>query len=333
MDLFDADPFAAEIYLGQLDHLTGSFAAAEVAGLWDLSQQASSYASEITALRVVFSEDVLVDQQALLVSGMRSAPEVIGFTYDEATFTATWEFGDALGADRFEFRLLDTVTDQDGNRLDGELAGLAPNASGDGFEGGDLVLQLDVLPGDLDGDGYVDSRDMSLLLNDMAAAPEEQLYDITLDGVVDAVDQAVIQAAFGTYLPGLGLGTEVEIAQLSDQTSDDVSELVVLRSGHDASVSILNPATGDVVSTWALDAMFTYGDLSTFVSPQGDAQILFSAENPTTSAVRIWVLNPQTGDMTSFNLGRNTALLDVAGAGDEVFLVTQTAGSDKARLS
>lgn len=56
-------------------------------------------------------------------------------------------------------------------------------------------------PGDLDGDGFVDAADLSVLLGDWGS-PETR-SDLNLDGVVDGLDHAILLGSWG-WLPTPG---------------------------------------------------------------------------------------------------------------------------------
>jgi hypothetical protein len=81
-------------------------------------------------------------------------------------------------------------------------------------------------PADLDGDGFVDAADLSVLLGDWGG-PEER-SDLNLDGNVDAIDQAILMGNWGRS-PTLGpqgnaatrspSETEVVMARTVDEAS------------------------------------------------------------------------------------------------------------------
>jgi uncharacterized delta-60 repeat protein len=97
----------------------------------------------LNRLSVRFSGDVAVDRDSLTVRGTNVptydfAAGAAGFTYDAATYTATWTLARDLAKDRL--------------RLDLNVPALA---------GGALLLRLDVLPGDVDDSGAVVAGDVS----------------------------------------------------------------------------------------------------------------------------------------------------------------------------
>jgi hypothetical protein len=52
-------------------------------------------------------------------------------------------------------------------------------------------------PADIDGDGFVDAADLSVLLGDWGT--NEQRSDLNIDGTVDAADHALVLGAWGTH--------------------------------------------------------------------------------------------------------------------------------------
>lgn len=84
-----------------------------------------------------------------------------------------------------------------GAALDGEWGGSFP--SGDGREGGDFAYALDVLHGDVSGDGIVDAADRELILALQTTA--DPFADVNGDGVVDGQDVDVWQTLEGRVLP------------------------------------------------------------------------------------------------------------------------------------
>jgi hypothetical protein len=151
---------------------------------------------------MVFSENVNISADSLLVFGMTTAnlPEVAEFSYDPLTFTATWRFeGWALG-DNYLLYLSDSITDTEGNFLDGEWTNPATRTtsnslvstfpSGDGESGGAFIFTMTLLPGDANLDGIVNNSDYSIWSAN-AYGPSGKLFiqaDFNGDGVVNSAD-------------------------------------------------------------------------------------------------------------------------------------------------
>ena len=69
---------------------------------------------------------------------------------------------------------------------------------------GSFTRQLDVLPGDVNDDGVVNTTDGVLILqNTTPTHPYQQIYDFNGDGAVNATDFTLYRPFIGTVLPGL----------------------------------------------------------------------------------------------------------------------------------
>jgi parallel beta-helix repeat protein len=136
-----------------------------------------------------FNEPVTVQQDDLIVhattgDGLPGLPRynVMSFTYDALTRTATWRLRGAIT--RPDRLLLDLdaggasgVKDAAGNALDGEWDDAADAfPSGNGAAGGDFQFRVNVLPGDADRNGRV-----------------------------NVLDRAIVQRAAGSAVPGPGM--------------------------------------------------------------------------------------------------------------------------------
>ena len=170
---------------------------------------------------VRFSEAVVVSADDLVVGGVSVADYygISRFTYDPATFTATWTLTRPVSADKLLFRVdggTGGVRDLAGNPLDGDwpnsaapgIAGQFP--SGNGTPGGDFILRLNVVPGDVTRDGRVDAVDLLRLRTRAGtsvgnpgggAGAYGVLYDINGDGRNNVVDAALLRASIGRNLP------------------------------------------------------------------------------------------------------------------------------------
>jgi parallel beta-helix repeat protein len=118
-------------------------------------------ANEIT---LAFGESVNVRQDHLLIRNAAGDVPVASFASDGRT--ATWRLALPLGPQRLTLTLksagLTGVTDQVERPLDGEWAdGADAFPSGNGAGGGNFVLTLNVLPGDVNGTGSVLADDFS----------------------------------------------------------------------------------------------------------------------------------------------------------------------------
>ena len=133
--------------------------------------------SNINEISIAFNEDVLVQKNDLLLSGINvSSYDVASstFVYDPAIFTATWTMAAPLANDRLSLALNadgpGPITDLAGNALDGEWLNPATTTStssdtwpsGNGAAGGNFTFLFNVLPGDINHDGLVNGVDLSL---------------------------------------------------------------------------------------------------------------------------------------------------------------------------
>ena len=176
--------------------------------------------SNVDRVRVVFSEHVIVQQADLAVRGVNTPSYAFksdtatndasdGFTYDPATFTATWTLAANVLRDKLMLDLdadaPSGVADAAGNRLDGEWTNGADTfPSGDGTPGGDFRFRLDVLPGNIDGAGAVNLADFGRLRAAFGQQPltaTSIFADLTGDGAVNLADFGVLRQRFGNSLP------------------------------------------------------------------------------------------------------------------------------------
>ena len=174
---------------------------------------------------IAFTANVQVDADDLKVRGLDVASYALdgaAFTYDPPSRTATWRLaaGQVFGNDRIVIDLdADGVKAPggDGESLDGEWANPAGELpgddwpSGDGTAGGDFRLRLNLLPGDVTGDGIVLARDFAdvkkKFFKDTLSTPEgtdadySPFYDIEGSGAILAFDYAEVKKRFFNELP------------------------------------------------------------------------------------------------------------------------------------
>jgi hypothetical protein len=142
----------------------------------------------INQIEVDFSEDVAVSRSDLALSGL-AVPSygIAGFSYDAATHAAIWTLSSKLGIDHLSLALdgPNDIHDRAGNLL----------------LGGPATQTFNVLPGDFNGDGVVNSSDLVFLRNNFTAShPYYALYDLNGDGGVDLADYTLLRTLLGTHL-------------------------------------------------------------------------------------------------------------------------------------
>lgn len=201
--------------------------------------------SNLSQVRLTFSEDVDVDMDDLMLVGT-SSQEVAAsdFAYDANTFGATWSFP-VLDTDKYVLALSDEVRGRvSGLQLDGEYTDGAGQAeSGDGVAGGDFQFRFRVLPGDVSNSGNVVAGDVSVLASAFGSFAGgsgdryEAFVDLDGSGNIVAGDVSILASHFGQFLP-------------SAEPSLPVNETVVLAVSSSGSVVAAEDAgDAELVST------------------------------------------------------------------------------------
>ncbi len=133
----------------------------------------------VDAVRMVFSEDVDVRLEDLIVSGVNQARRTpISFTYDPVTFAATWQIP-SVNADRLRLNLSNSIQSRvSGKFIDGDRS--AGSSESDPFS-----FQFSALAGDLNGDGFVTFADLDPLRANLLASIGEARYNIYNDANAD----------------------------------------------------------------------------------------------------------------------------------------------------
>jgi len=125
----------------------------------------------LTHIEVGFTEPVVVPREAIIVWPLSAGlgdTRIENFTldYDDASCLLTILFDPPLRDDRVTLVLDYLIEDLSGRPLDGEIFDPyeAVLPSGDGYNGGQAVFRINVLQGDANRDGTVDSDDAQILL-------------------------------------------------------------------------------------------------------------------------------------------------------------------------
>jgi hypothetical protein len=182
-------------------------------------------------LSILFNEDVNIQSDFLTFVGMRTAarPAVTDYHYDIAERASVWQFAQPLVSDLYAVRLRQSVTDVDGNFLDGDWTNpratsttsvaVSEFPSGDGNAGGDFVFVLNILAGDTNRDNRVNNSDARP--NPPYSTWEDG--DANGDGVVNQLDQDIRDAHAGMSATTLSL-----LADLNRDWTVDYSDLDIL---------------------------------------------------------------------------------------------------------
>jgi SdrD B-like domain/PKD domain len=162
-------------------------------GLWadaaDLAGRTSPW--KVTKIAVVFDHDVFVDIADLTVTGVSGVLAFSAFSYNAASRTAVWTLASEVQRDRLTIVLDGDDASSDGNE--------GVRASGGYLAGGDQARNLDVLFGDVSGDGQVNLTD--ILLMRIRNGSTDRWADLNGDGVVNLSDMLLVRIANGTHLP------------------------------------------------------------------------------------------------------------------------------------
>jgi RHS repeat-associated protein len=168
--------------------------------------------TNLNQVEIIFSEAVKVQQSDLAVYGVNTAHySVSGFSYNPATFAATWTLATPLSDDKL---LLDlsahsatAVTNLGGGPLDGAWTnGASHYPSGNGQPGTDFLFRINLLPGDVDGNGGVNLTDYLLVRSKLglsASSPGYNFrYDVLGQGTITTAEANLVRALIGSVLPG-----------------------------------------------------------------------------------------------------------------------------------
>lgn len=163
--------------------------------------------SGINTITIGFSQNVSITADHIHLYGVNTKKYPATFAYDSSTRMATLTLDAAMDCDKLLLVIDDTVTDVDGNALDGEWENEVSTVSGDGGAGGHLQFRLNVLPGDATDSGNVVAADVSVLASAFGAfagGGDDQysaFTDFDGSGNVVAADVSLMASRFGEFLP------------------------------------------------------------------------------------------------------------------------------------
>jgi hypothetical protein len=169
----------------------------------------------VDRVSIRFTEDVDVGPGSLAVVGAGGTlygAQAPGFAYDPVNFIATWQLERPITADRVRITVASGapagVRDFSGAALDGEWAdGADAYPSGDGAAGGDFRFAFNVLQGDVNRNGRVDTRDFVEVWRRRynPAFPNPARYSVFADvdgsGRIDMLDLVLVRNRLGRRLP------------------------------------------------------------------------------------------------------------------------------------
>ncbi len=192
--------------------------------------------SNINQIQIAFSEGVTVTQGSLSLTGLAGTYSFSAFSYNTSTFTATWTLAHSISNDKLTIDLHSTgtsaVKDSAGNALDGEWTNSTSSyPSGNGVAGGDFNFAFQVLPGDVNQDGIVNSQDLAAVASSWLTAGVAG--DVNADGIVNSQDLATISSQWLSTLPAGGS----QVAGSQDTSSQDTGNQQATLPGSGQSVS------------------------------------------------------------------------------------------------
>jgi subtilisin family serine protease len=136
------------------------------------------------------------------------------FTYDEASYVATWKFSSPFATDQQLITLSDAVVDAAGNALDGEWtnpfsvsttnAQVSKFPSGNGSAGGAFKFVFTILPGDANLNNYVEGNDFLIWQQNVGGSNRTFTQaDYNGDGLTNNADNTIWQSNSGRHLVDL----------------------------------------------------------------------------------------------------------------------------------
>jgi hypothetical protein len=140
----------------------------------------------LKAIDIIFSDNVAVSMGELALTGSNvPSYSFSGFSYNPGADDATWTLPTALGVDKLMMAL-------DGATFAGDpIIGVNP-----------FGAKFSVLPGDINGDGVVNSQDLVLERNAIQGTGDPSMLgwaDVDGNGVVDLNDFMAVRKRLGTH--------------------------------------------------------------------------------------------------------------------------------------
>lgn len=190
-------------------------------------------------VQIGFDEAVTIPAGAVSVWTVVGG-EVTSFaeSYDINTDTLTLAFTPNVRDARLTVVIDFNVVDAAGNELDGEILNPADPVfpSGNGLSGGQAVFRINILQGDADRNGVVDTDDASIVLASLGRCSGQTDYDpnadLNGDGCVNALDVGIFTIAEGRSLPPEGIPPAV--SQIAPDPNDPATVVVTFNEEIDA---------------------------------------------------------------------------------------------------
>ncbi|MCA9156703.1 MAG: aspartyl protease family protein [Planctomycetales bacterium] len=163
----------------------------------------------IDRIYIQFSEDVAdsLSPAKIALAGTNIANYMPGLTLaygEDGINVATLRFASPIANDSLILSLLDTITDAAGNPLDGEWSDASSTSSGDGTAGGRFDFRIDVLPGDVNNNGGVNTADLYDdydMVGTVVKNISHAYYDVNGNGGVNTADLYDAYNWIGRILP------------------------------------------------------------------------------------------------------------------------------------
>jgi hypothetical protein len=172
------------------------------------AQQATALPwSGVNQVSITFDRAVSVASGALVINGVSTGSYSVSATpTNPSGNTYTWTITTPISNDKLNLVLDDAKVTASGSMLDGEWSdNVTTGNSGNGSAGGDFRFRVNVLTGDVDGDGDTQQDDFGDVRLGMFTAPGRGSYnvrtDLNADGKVTVLDSIVARNSRNRTLP------------------------------------------------------------------------------------------------------------------------------------
>lgn len=266
-------------------------AAPRVSAITPHPQQWIVDGSALTSVTVTFDTTVLIPNASVTArklidagAGNASAvavPVTLSSDPDVATAAVQVTFA-PVSASRLTLVLDYTIASSAGEALDGEVAQPRNPAlpTGNGAQGGQVVLQFSVLQGEITGeggerDGFVNATDSQALIASLGKCEGDVGYnpnaDLNGDDCVDAADQAIHLGGLGQFIP-VSNATPLEVTAVTEGDLPLPNNLLF--------VTFSEPVDEESISPTSVYAVGLNGELvaPTAVAAVSDSVYVFTIE-------------------------------------------------------